>query len=334
MIFTAFCPFFLPLADRFVRQEKGGILAWPLVFTYVACAVVPNQVAFWPLSFLAGMLLAARAQLNRQRVLFVFRLFALLLQILGFFLMARFALVGKNLLSLGQLGLIGAFPFCLNRDERTINFFEIFPYVPCILLNPFVSMGLYPVLGLSFGIYVISAVNEQYVRKFFHRLFMANFLLFVALSSIFRAQTQIFTLLFLQLLLLYLVALIHLPGDELTTMTEVKGMAHGRPWSALALSLVVLLLSCGPLTVIFPYLSASILLLLFMKQVFVTTIIIALLCVLVAVTVRWILQLSLYSEVSCSLPEKHLPAAIHFAIHGAVAGIWIFSLQKIYRYLL
>jgi hypothetical protein len=308
-------------------------LAWLFAVCCAACAVVSSRFAFIALAFFAGVFSAIGSGVARKYDQMVARLFALILQGLavGFLITGQCTSLAEKMLFLGQVGIAGGFPFCFNGSEYTSGPGEILPYALCVLLSPFVKFSpILPVLSVVF--HIVGAANEQYVWKFIHRLFSATICLSISFAGVFQSYRGLFVLSFYQLLFLYLSLGSHLEPAEHLTMAEIKGMAHHRPFVALELALGVLVLSCGPLSVLFPLLSSAACLLLLVGRRAIVVGICALLCVCAAIAVRWIIQLSLRSEAKCQIPKARRSRWFGYAVPLLWICSWIIGLQKCYRY--
>jgi hypothetical protein len=333
MIPAAVYPLLIPLLRWFTPFAGRGWLAWSVAVSCAACAVVSSRWIFIGLAFLAGLFLATDASMGRKYDQMAARFFALALQGLAICFLAtgHFTSLAEKMLFLGQLGIAGIFPFCFSGSEYTSGPWETLPYALCVLLSPFVKFS--PILpALSVASHLIGAVNEQYVWKFLHRLFAATICMLIGFAGVFPGYKGLFVLSFYQLLFLYLSFGRHLHGTEYLTMAEIKGVAHRKPGAALELSLGVLILSGGPLSVLFPLLSSAACLLLLLGRGAIAIGICVPLCIGTALAVRWAIQLSLRSEMECPGPTKRMPRWIEGAVHLLWIGLWLTGLQKSYRY--
>jgi hypothetical protein len=330
MLQVAVYPLLIPLLRRFMPFAGGGRLAWPFAISCAACGLAPNRWVFIGLAFLAGMFLAIGA--DRKQDQMAARFFALALQGAGICFLAtgHFTSLAEKMLFLGQLGIAGVFPFCFSGREYTSGPGEVLSYALCVLLSPFVkSSPILPALSVAF--HILGAANEQYVWKFLHRSFAATICLLIGFGGVFHGYGELFVLAFYQLLFLYLSLGANLPGAEYLPMAAVKGMAHGRPGAAVELAIGVLALSGGPLSTLFPLLSAAACLLLFAGRGVLVIGICALLGVATALAVRWIIQLSLSSELECRGPEASFPRWFRCAVRLLWIGPWIIGLKRSYQ---
>ncbi|MDR1457109.1 MAG: hypothetical protein LBI34_03630 [Puniceicoccales bacterium] len=332
MIPIAAYPLLFPLLRRITPFAGGGRSAWPVAISCAVCGFTPNRCIFIGSAFLAGIFLTIGAGLDRKYDRMTARFFALALQGLAISLLAtgHFRSFAERMLFLGHIGIAGIFPFCFSRNEYIRGPDETLSYALCVLLSPFVKFSsILP--ALSAAIHIIGAVNEQYVWKFLHRLFAATICTLLCFGGIFHGFKWLFILLFYQILFMYLSLGINLKKIEHLTMAEVKGMAHRRPVAALELSFGVLVLSCGPLSAFFPILVTTANLFLLTKHNAIAFGICVPLCLGTAIAVRWIIQLSLYSEIECVTPKMPMNLFGRNAIRFLWVGLWVIGLCGFYR---